>query len=238
MNDHYAYLVGALIYDAAWVACYLFCKSYRPQMIWGTIASAPFALTSILFIPQYWTPPSLFDLDARYKVGIEDFLWAAAVGGIASVIGEAFLRERFAARRGQKRERHFAPFIVMTILFVVLECWHPNKTMYNMILSLLVGAVIVLILRPDLTLLMLVGSALFTVLYWLLFLYFLAFYPEFIGKYYNVSNLLGISIKGVPIEELMFAASGGAVWSIAYEYIQGYRLAPNRSFSLVEVQGP
>jgi hypothetical protein len=236
MNDHYAYLVGALIYDAAWVVCYIFCKSYRAQMIWGTIVSAPFALTSILFIPQYWTPPSLFNLDTKIRVGIEDFLWAAAVGGIASVIGEAFLRERFAARRGEKHERHFLPFIVMTALFLALELWHRDRTMYNMIFALVVGAVLVIVIRPDLTLLLLVGSALFTALYWLLFLYFLAFFPEFIGKYYNVSNLLGISIKGVPIEELMFAASGGAVWSVAYEYIQGYRLAPNKTFSLVDVQ--
>jgi hypothetical protein len=236
MNDHYAYLVGALIYDAAWVVCYIFCKSYRPQMIWGTLVSAPFALTSVLFIPQYWTPPSLFNLDARFKVGIEDFLWAAAVGGIASVIGEAFLREKFAARRGQKQKRHFAPFIVMGVLFAILECWHSDRTMYNMIFALSVGALVVILIRPDLTVLMIVGATLFTALYWLLFLYFLAFFPEFIGKYYNVSHLLGISIRGVPIEELMFAASGGAVWSVAYEYVQGYRLAPNKTFSLVAVQ--
>src|SRR2546430_9343736 len=45
---------------------------FRSQMIWGTVISTPLALTSILFIPQYWTPPSLFDLDARFRVGIED----------------------------------------------------------------------------------------------------------------------------------------------------------------------
>jgi len=32
----------------------------------------------------------------------------------------------------------------------------------------------------------------------------------------------------------MFAASGGAVWSVAYEYLQGYRFAPGRGFRLVE----
>jgi len=140
MNDHYAYLVGALIYDAAWVACYFWCRSYRAQMIWGSLVSAPFALTSILFIPQYWSPPSLFNLDARFKVGIEDFLWAAAVGGIASVIGEAFLKERFAARRGQKRQRHFAAVRCYGRAFLILEFWHPGQTMYNMIFALLVGA--------------------------------------------------------------------------------------------------
>src|SRR5215472_8670050 len=61
MNYHFAYLVGALLFDAAWLACYLIGKKYRAQVIWGTVISAPLAITSILFIPQYWTPPSLFD---------------------------------------------------------------------------------------------------------------------------------------------------------------------------------
>jgi hypothetical protein len=234
MSDHYAYFVGALIFDAAWLACYIFCKSYRPRMIWGTVVSAPFALTSIIFIPQYWTPPSLFNLDATIKVGIEDFLWAGAVGGIASVIGEALLKEKFAARRAQKPKRHFAPFIVMTILFVILEWWHPDKTIYNMIIALVIGASVVLLLRRDLTLLMCVGAANFTALYFVLFVYFLLLYPNFIHDHYNVPNLLGIYVWKVPIEELLFAASGGAVWSVAYEYVQGYRLASGKGFSLVE----
>jgi hypothetical protein len=53
---------------------------------------------------------------------------------------------------------------------------------------------------------------------------FLALYPDFVQRYDNVPNLLGIYVLGVPIEELMFASSFGSVWSIAYEYLQGYRL--------------
>src|SRR5258707_14898872 len=80
-NYHYSYLVGALIFGAAWLACYLNGKSYRVEIRWGTLISAPMALTSILFVPQYWTPPSLFDLDQKIRVGIEDVLWAPAAGG-------------------------------------------------------------------------------------------------------------------------------------------------------------
>ena len=72
VNEHFAYLVGALLFAAAWVVCFLVGKRYRPQMLWGSLVSAPFALTSVLFIPQYWTPPSLLDFDKRFKVGIED----------------------------------------------------------------------------------------------------------------------------------------------------------------------
>jgi hypothetical protein len=59
-NYHYSYLAGALIFDLAWLACYLVGKNYRSEIRWVTLISAPLALTGILFVPQYWTPPSLF----------------------------------------------------------------------------------------------------------------------------------------------------------------------------------
>ena len=225
LDYHYSYLIGALLFDAAWLAVFIFGKSYRPQIIWGTLICAPLALTNILFIPQYWTPPSLFNLDQRFRVGIEDVLWAGAVGGIASAIGEIFLKERLAARRKQPRKRHYFPFAILVAVFLVLEFFRPNKTIYNTIIAFTVCALIVAVLRSDLILTMLVGALDFTLLYFALFVYFLLLYPDFIQRFYNVPNLLGIYVWKVPIEELLFAASGGAVWSIAYEYVMGYRFA-------------
>jgi hypothetical protein len=73
---------------------------------------------------------------------------------------------------------------------------------------------------------MLVGAMSFTVLYFLMFRIVLFLYPEFIQRYYTIKNLLGIYVFGIPIEELLFAAAGGAVWSVAYEYLHGYKLTP------------
>jgi hypothetical protein len=60
--------------------------------------------------------PSLFNLDQEIRVGIEDFLWAAAVGGIASVVGELLLKERLATMRSQPLNRHYAPFAVIVVI--------------------------------------------------------------------------------------------------------------------------
>jgi Lycopene cyclase len=84
---------------------------------------------------------------------------------------------------------------------------------------------------------MLFGALIFTALYLALFAYFLLLYPDFIQRYYNLPNLLGIYIFRIPIEEPMFAASGGLVWSVAYEYIQGYRFVSGRSFCFVPAGG-
>src|SRR5260370_25447575 len=95
-NYHYSYLVGVLIFGAAWVVCSILGKKHRAEIRWGSLISAPMALTSLLFVPQYWTPPSLFDLDLKIRVGIEDALWAAALGGFSSVVREILPRERLA----------------------------------------------------------------------------------------------------------------------------------------------
>jgi hypothetical protein len=225
-NYHYSYLVGALIFDAAWLACYLVGKNYRAEIRWGTLISAPLALTSILFIPQYWTPPSLFDLDQKIKVGIEDFLWAAAVGGLASAVAEIVLKERLSRLRKAARKRHFAPFVVVVVVFVALQLWHRDKTIYNCIIAFAVGAIVIVVLRSDLIPTMLIGALSFTVLYFVLFLIVLQLYPDFVNRFYNIPHLLGIYVLKVPIEELLFAGTGGAIWSVAYEYVQGYRLEP------------
>jgi len=235
LNYHYSYLVGASIFGLAWVICFVLGKKYRAQIIWGSLISGPLAVSGFLFIPQYWCPPSLFDLDVRFKVGIEDVLWSASVGGIASVIGEILLREKLSKIRQRQAKRHYAPFVAMVAVFVVLEFSRPNKSIYNTIVSLLVGALVTALLRCDLVPLMLTGALSFTALYLGLFLCFLSLYPEFVQRFYNLSGILKIYILGVPIEEMMFAASLGSVWSVAYEYAQDYRLVSFAPFRLSRV---
>jgi hypothetical protein len=166
----------------------------------------------------------LFDLDQKIKVGIEDFLWAAAVGGIAAIVGEIFVKERLSAIRKSRHKRHYAPFIVAIGIFVVLEFGFHWKTMTSTIVALAVCTLVLAYLRHDLIPLMLASAVSFVVLYFVLFLIVLALYPEFVRRYYTLPNLLGIYVRGVPIEELLFAGTGGSVWSVAYEYVHGYRL--------------
>ena len=221
---HYSYLVGTFIFWVAWVLCSVLGRQYRSEIRWGTLIAAPMALTNLLFVPEYWTPPSLFDLDQKIRVGIEDFLWAAAVGGIAAVVGEILLKERLATVRKARHKRHYVPFVVAALVFVGLRFGFHWKTMNSTIVALAACALLIACLRPNLIPLMLASAVSFALLYFVLFLLVLALYPEFVHCYYNLSNLFGIYFLGVPIEELLFAGSGGAVWSVAYEYVHGYRL--------------
>ena len=105
---------------------------------------------------------------------------------------------------------------------------------YDTIGALLFGSVTIAILRRDLIGRMIRGGLVFAAIYILLFTYFLLLYPDFVKRYYNTSHLLGIYVIGIPIEEVLFAWSGGMVWCVIYEYMHGYRLASMRPFRLVK----
>jgi hypothetical protein len=224
IDYQYSYFVGSLIFVAAWVVFYFVSKTHRRQMIWGSVLSAPFALTGFLFIPEYWIPPSLFDLAARFGIGIEDVIWSAAVGGIASAASEILFRERLARMRSRDDAPRYAPLVLIVVLFVAMELVWPARSIYNMIIAFVAGALLIAHSRSDLIGRMLRGSLVFTAIYMVLFVYFLVLFPEFIERYYNLPNLLGIEVFGVPVEEIAFAFTGGTVWSVLYEYMERFKL--------------
>ena len=197
-------------------------------MVWGSLLSTPFALTAFLFIPEYWSPPSLFNWAQRYGISIEDVVWSAAVGGIASAVSEIAFHERLERVRTMAPKPRYLPLVAVVALIVVLELMWPARSIYNAMIALAAGAALIAWIRRDLTGRMLRGAAIFAAVYMVLFVYFLAMYPDFIARYYNTAGLWGRYILGVPIEEPLFAYAGGAVWCVMYEYMQGYRLVSFR----------
>jgi hypothetical protein len=195
-------------------------------MIWGTLLATPFAFTAFLFIPEYWSPPSLFNWAQRYGISIEDVVWSAAVGGIASALSEILFHDRLEQmRRIEEKVRRWKPLILAVIILVVLELLRPAHSIYNMMIAFCAASVYIAIIRRDLIGRMLRGATVFAVVYLLLFAWLLAVYTDFVPRYYNVKSLWGLYVAGIPLEEALFAFTGGAVWTVLYEYTQGYRSA-------------
>lgn len=220
----YSYFVGALMFVAVWAALYIFSREHRAQMLWGSLVAAPFAFTGFLFIPEYWSPPSLFNWAQRYGISIEDVLWSAAVGGIASSLSEILFHQRLERMRHRSGRRRYGPLLLMIGVFIALELLRPAESIYNMIIAFTTGGAVIAIIRRDLIGRMLRGAAVFSVVYLLLFAWLLLLYSDFIERYYNMANLMGVYILGVPLEEPLFAFSGGVVWTVLYEYVHAYRL--------------
>lgn len=50
--------------------------------------------------------------------------------------------------------------------------------------------------------------------------------PGYIERLWNLSALSGLSIAGMPVEALLFAAAFGAYWSSVYEHFTWKGLSP------------
>jgi hypothetical protein len=225
LNYHYSYAVGAVLYAAAWGVFFFLNRRFRNQMLLGSMLSAPFALSGFLFMPLYWHPPSLFDLDVKLGIGIEDILWSAAVGGIAAVTGEVLFRERLVPISSQPKRNVLVPIGAAVLVFAVLELLNRHTAMNNLLAGFVTGSAVIAIVRRDLLSYMLRSASAFTAVYLLLFCFLMRVYPEFVSRYWNAKALLGVYVLGVPVEELEFAFAGGALWSALWAWSRGFGLA-------------
>lgn len=218
------WLVFSLIFLGIWLAVWLTMPKARREMLWASILTAPFGLTEPIFVPAYWNPPSLFNLAATTGFDIESLIFSFAIGGIGSVLYEAFAKGRHVKlNRPEKSSPHhrFHVWALISPVFVFLPLYlfTPINPIYSASLAMLAGAFAGILCRPDLKRKITTGAFLFLALYFAFFFTFNLAYPGFIEKVWNLPAISGILVLGVPFEELMFAFTFGALWSSYYEHI-------------------
>jgi|SRR3989344_2086045 len=226
MNE---WLVFSLILLGIWLIIFLLKKSIRKKMFLVSLFTMPFGLTEPLFVPEYWDPPSLFNLAANTGFDIESLIFSFAIGGIGAVIYEAFFKirhEKMSKKEmyGRKHKFHFWALFSPIIIFLPLLFLTDLNPIYSASIAMFIGGVVATLCRPDLKKKVFVGGILFLILYFLFFLIFNLFYPNAVYNYWNLSAISGILVLGVPLEELIFAFTFGLMWSSVYEHILGYKL--------------
>ena len=224
------WLVFSLATLAVWFIIFIFRKGLRKEMLWASILTAPLGLSEILFVPEYWNPPSLFDLNLRTSFDIESIIWAFAVGGIASVLYEIVFRSNHKKinkhEMGKSRHRwHLLALTSPIFFYLVLQAFTGINTIYSGSIAMFFGGIAIILCRPDLRKKMLVGGILFLALYFTgFFLFFNFIYTDAVRQIWNLSAISGILIFGIPIEELLFAFTFGMMWSGIYEHVKWYKL--------------
>jgi hypothetical protein len=224
MNE---WLVFSLILLGIWFLIFIFRKGLRNEMFLVSLFTMPFGLTEPFFVPEYWNPPSLFNLASKTGFDIESLIFTFAIGGIASVIYEVVFKVKHEKIKRYIRKKHkfylwvlFSPFIVFLPLYVFTNL----NPIYSASIAMIMGGIAIIFCRPDLLKKILLGGVLFLGLYFSFFFFFNLIYPNFIKEVWNLSAISGILILGVPLEELMFAFTFGMLWSGFYEHINWYRL--------------
>lgn len=231
MSYDFAYLITSVLLLIVWLILYWLKPQSRKKMLLVSMLTAPLGLTEPFFVPSYWLPFTLFDLARKTRFDIESILFSFAVGGIAAILYEAFWgqhRKRVPIHEQHqgRHQIHRLALISPIVSFLLLYLFTSLNPIYSSILSMVVGAVATWYCRPDLVRAMVTGSLLFLALYFVVFLVgFVWLFPGYVEAVWNLPVISGILIVGVPIEELLFAATLGAMWSSVYEHFNWSRLS-------------
>lgn len=227
----YVWLVWSLMLLAIWTAVYLSLRNResRKEMLVVSLWTSLLGLTEPLFVSEYWSPPSLFDLALRTGFDIESLLFAFGVGGIAVAIYERIFpvqHEQVSAieKHKPRHKYHLIALLSAPIFFVPLLIFTNLNPIYSTFIALVGGGLAALYCRPDLKKKMFASAFIFTALYFVYFLTLVIAYPGYVERVWNLSAISGILILGIPLEELMFAFGLGFLWSGVYEHITWRRL--------------
>ncbi|MBD98781.1 MAG: hypothetical protein CMO34_02975 [Verrucomicrobia bacterium] len=220
----YVWFNWSIIILVVWYVIYRFKPTYRKVMLKMSLITAPFGLTEPLFVPEYWFPPSLFNLAETTGFDIESIIFSFSIGGIGAILYQLVSNQTItiinSEERKLKRHRlHLLILYVPPIIFIILAYFTNLNHIYCGVLALFVGALATLYCRPDLKSKIWIGGLLFTLLYFIYFGSILLFYPKYVELFWNLDELSGILIFGVPLEEFFFAFSFGMYWSSLYEHL-------------------
>lgn len=213
--QQYAWFIWSSIALIFWILIYFSVnREKKKEMLVFSLLISLFGLTQPLWVPEYWRPLSIIKLP--FKFDIESIIFSFGTGGITvAVYSWAFpsIARPIIRNKYLLLSLFLGPVVFIIFLFAV-----RINHIYSAIIAMTVGGLFSYFLRPELRRRMLVSATFTTVIYFGYFLLLVLIFPGYIEKVWNLKNISGVLITGVPLEELIFAASLGFIWPSIYEY--------------------
>jgi hypothetical protein len=103
--ETYVWLVWSSAFLVPWLVAFIVIPRHRKAMIWASLFTMPFGLTEPLFVPEYWSPPSLFDLARTTGFDIESLIFCFGIGGIGAVLYNLLTQRRLVPTALEERQR-------------------------------------------------------------------------------------------------------------------------------------
>ncbi len=221
------YLLGSLFLLLIWFLIFIWQKKLRREMLIASLIITPAALSEVFFVPGYWLPDTI----GNPKLSIEDFIFTFAVGGIIAVIYELFMQGKVKHQRlcncfSGEILHGFVLGIGVVAVFASYFLLKINF-MYAVYLGIITDIILIIFTRPDLIKKIIYSGLMFGLLYFLFFSVFSLLAPGFI-KHWNLTNLSGVVLLGVPIEEILWAIGTGSLLGPIYEYLLSIKLNERR----------
>jgi len=205
----YFYLMMSLALLAISLVGLFLCRTHRKIILISGLLSMPCSLSTFLFVPEYWDPVRLFDL----QLGIEDIFFSFSTGIIAVMISLRFNQNLTANAEWAKMAGRILRVMGAGIFLIFLMQQTEIMVMLQALIGIAIIGVILVWNRWRLLSTALKTGAVFSCFYTgVLAITFIAF-PAFHDQWTH-SNLSGISLVGIPLEETLWAFSFGSCWII------------------------
>ncbi len=226
----YVWFAWASAFLVPWAVLFFAYPAQRKTMLQVSLITTVFGLTEPLFVPEYWNPPTLFELSQRTGFDLESLIICFGLGGVGSVLYSVLTHRNDvpipASEKHLPLHRHHYKALLSPLITFPLLYFLPWNPIYPSIIAMAVGAVATITCRPDLKTKTWVGGVLFLAYYFIFFLVLEASSPGYVEHVWNLPDLTGILLLGIPLEELMFAITFGLYWSGVYEHLMWRQIAP------------
>jgi hypothetical protein len=204
------------------VAACLCPRRERLRMVQSAVLTAPVSAFAFVYIPEYWNPSQV----ARWCAGPEDLLFGCAAGAIVWVLAVRTLGAQLHGPRFPvKVVLRFAALMVgglaafFSLRALALGPMDASLVTLGMIAAVLLGG------RPKLWRMVAVTAPGYAAIHMAVQLVSVSLWPQLAGQW-NHTELWGLAVGGVPLEELAWATAFGATWPALVIHVLDLRLAP------------
>ncbi|HDL18213.1 MAG TPA: hypothetical protein ENH29_04080 [Bacteroidetes bacterium] len=231
MPENLIWFVWSLGLILVWFVVFMLSPKNRRRMVTASLITMPFGLTEPIFVPEYWNPPSLFNLAKTTGFDIESLVFCFGIGGLGIIFYDVIFNiQHEKMSSGEKHHKHhrfhiwtlLSPIIIFPLLYFSTG-WNP---IYTATVSMFVAALAALWCRPDLKIKIWVSGFIFLIFYFLYFLPLNLFFSGYVENVWTLANISGVFVFGIPVEELIFAFTFGMLWSSYYEHITWRKIVP------------
>lgn len=231
MDTQYAYLIGSLFFLVIWLILFIFKKQTRKEMLILSVVFLPVVpFLEYLHIKDYWMPDYVWGK----SFGIEDFIFAFAFAGISSVIYQIIYRRRsevisqYTAAATGKKKLIMQLIFFGSIVLMIFSFFHfmlAVNTVTALVIAFLFFGLYMVMQRRDLLINAIFSGLFMSLLFFLFYMvFFFRLYPDIVERWWNLSNLSGNMILGLPVEEVAWAFAFGFMFGPLYEFVYNIKL--------------
>ncbi len=227
-----SFLIVSLVFFVIWLAILFFSHETRREQIIMSIVGAIMAPGIILVVAEDYRN---IVSDQIAVLGIEDLIFSFALFGIAAVIYQVLLGKHLHKMRGERVKIKHPVTHLITHLILVLGLWAFISLLLIHVFSLasiqalivggaLIGTYIIAD-RHDLLFNALVSGLMLAILLFIVEqFFFVRLHPVDAAMFWQWNAVSKFVIGGVPLEELIWAATIGFAIGPLYEWLKRYEL--------------